>query len=88
MAYIVTATQMVAKLDNSERYFEKGDVLPAGVSNAECKRLVAAGVVAYVKDEVKEDAGADAAAAAAAQAAADAKAEADAKAAAAKTPAK
>jgi|GEM_PF-6892684 len=82
MAYIVKATLMVAKVDKSERYFEKGAVLPAGVSTAECKRLVAAGVVAFVKDEARADADADA------KAAAEAKADADAKAAAAKTPAK
>lgn len=74
MGHIVTATLIVAKFGDTERYFEKGATLPAGVTSEERKRLVAAGVVKYEKDEPAPDPEA------AAKAAADAKAEADAKA--------
>lgn len=50
MGHIVKATMIVAKTDSTERYFEKGAILPSSVSTEERKRLVAAGVVVYVKD--------------------------------------
>lgn len=53
MAHIVKATLIVAKVDSTERYFDKGAILPPGVSTEERKRLVAAGVVVYVKDATK-----------------------------------
>lgn len=95
MGHIVTATLIVAKVGDTERYFAKGAPLPVGVVAEERKRLVAAGVVKYEKDEPAPDpdaaakaeaeAKADADAAAAAEAKATAEAEAKAKAAAAKT---
>jgi hypothetical protein len=86
MGHIVTATLIVAKVEDTERYFEKGAVLPEGVSAKERKRLVEAGVIAPVEESPKTDPdlGADAAKAAAeADAKAKAAAEAEAKAAAA-----
>lgn len=80
MAHIVTATLIVAKTGDTEQYFEKGTVLPGGVSAQERKRLVEAGVVALVKEVPDPERAA--AAEAAVKAAAEAKAEADAKAAA------
>lgn len=53
MAHIVKATLIVAKVDSTERYFEKGAILPGSVTAEERKRLVAAGVVVYVKDVAK-----------------------------------
>ena len=50
MAHIVTATLIVAKTGDTERYFDKGAVLPTSVSADEKKRLVAAGLVKYEKD--------------------------------------
>lgn len=82
MAHIVTATLIVAKTGDTEQYFEKGAVLPAGVSAQERKRLVEAGVVALVKESPRADP-AEAEAKAAAEAEAKAAAEAEAKAAAA-----
>lgn len=84
MGHIVTATLIVAKVGDTERYFAKGAPLPVGVVAEERKRLVAAGVVKYEKDEPAPDpeAAAKAAAEAATKATAHAKAEADAKAAA------
>lgn len=76
MAHIVTATLIVAKFGDTERYFEKGAPLPAGVTADERKRLVAAGLVKIVKDEPTADPDAEAKAKAAA--ADEAKAKADA----------
>lgn len=83
MGHIVTATLIVAKTGDTERYFDKGAVLPASVTTEERKRLVAAGLVKFEKDaptaaEAAEKASADAKAAAEAKAAADAKEAADA----------
>jgi tetraacyldisaccharide-1-P 4'-kinase len=85
MGHIVTATLIVAKFGDTERYFEKGATLPAGVSAAERKRLVGAGLVTVVEEAPKADpdaeqAAAEAAAKAAAEAEAKAAAEAEAKA--------
>jgi hypothetical protein len=55
MAHIVTATLIVAKTGKSEQYFDKGAILPAGVSAEERKRLVAAGLVKFQKDEPAEE---------------------------------
>lgn len=76
MGHIVTATLIVAKTGNTEQYFEKGAILPQGVSATERKRLVAVGLVKYEKDApaTTQAANADAEKAAAEKAAAEAKA--------------
>ncbi|MDQ4502178.1 hypothetical protein [Sinomonas sp. ASV322] len=56
----MTATLIVAKVDDTERYFDKGAVLPAGVTAAERKRLVAAGLVADLADEPEPASGSEA----------------------------
>ncbi len=49
--HVVTATLIVAKTGNTERYFERGAVLPDGVTLEERKRLVGLGLVKVVKVE-------------------------------------
>ncbi|MCW3766465.1 hypothetical protein OCL88_08260 [Paenarthrobacter sp. PAE-2] len=85
MGHIVTATLIVAKTGDTERYFDKGAILPTSVSAEEKKRLVAAGLVKYEKDASSGASGDAAAAKAAADAAAKEAAEAKAKADADKT---
>jgi hypothetical protein len=55
MAHIVKATLIVAKVGDTEQYFEKGVALPDGVSAEERKRLAADGLVEYVKDPAKAE---------------------------------
>lgn len=88
MGHIVTATLIVAKTGDTERYFDKNAILPDSVSAEERKRLVAVGLVKVVRDAPNSsDTAAEKAAAAAKakeEAEAKAKAEADVKAAAEK----
>jgi hypothetical protein len=43
--YQVSATMIVAKVDNGEQYLRRGAFLPSGVDEKEAKRLLAAGLV-------------------------------------------
>jgi hypothetical protein len=90
MGHIVTATLIVAKTGDTERYFDKGAVLPDSVTAEERKRLVAIGVVKVERSAPAQTDAAAEKAAADAKVAADAKDAADAAAAAAakSTPAK
>lgn len=79
--YVVTANQIVAKLeDGAERYLDKGATLPSNVNKDHRDHLVDSGLVEKVKVEAESDAEATAKA----EAVTAAKAEAEAKAAAAK----
>lgn len=70
---------IVAKIGSTERYLDRGAILPEGVSADERKRLVGLGLVAIQKIEIQPDAAAEAEAKAKAEAEAKAKAEADTK---------
>lgn len=43
--YVVKATLIVVKVDNTERYLERGTTVPDGVSADDRKRLAAAGLI-------------------------------------------
>ncbi|AYN58633.1 hypothetical protein QEO74_gp59 [Arthrobacter phage Nandita] len=43
--HVVKATLIVVRVDDTERYLEKGTTLPEGVSAADRKRLTEAGLI-------------------------------------------
>lgn len=50
MGHVVTATMIVAKTEDSERYLDKGNTLPTDVPAEERKRLLSAGLIAKTED--------------------------------------
>jgi hypothetical protein len=50
MGHIVTATMIVAKTEDSERYLHKGNTVPEDVPSKERKRLLSAGLIEKVAD--------------------------------------
>lgn len=53
--HIVTANLIVARTGTTERYFDKGAVLPEDVNAEERKRLVGLGLVKVYKVEVADE---------------------------------